>query len=276
MVAFQSDSTFDYCLVVLADARFTESAGPAARTVGTSVFRANRGYALMCAVQSCTLVDCQAIVVVNFQSVATIVIDTARALRAGVGVADRIYALRGTDYVDAGRRREVVTTSIGQTTCLRGLAGDAQLVTEITARDMQRGWFTQADGSPDGNLLLVSIGRSVAGRLTTQIVEIDVTTGAVREVTTLGGWAEFQWPRFSPSETRVAYQQRFSQPTGSIVVVDGKAVYHCKTASSRCVPQWIDNRSLVILDAGSDEKALVVVNVDSGEVKGRYRFDPPQ
>jgi len=66
------------------------------------------------------------------------------------------------------------------------------------------------------------------------------------------------------------------QPTRYIVVVDGKAVYHCKTASSRCVPQWIDDRWLVILDVGLDEKALVVVDADSGEVKGRYRFDPPQ
>ena len=93
MIAFQSDRTFDFCLVVLADARFTESAGPAARTVGTSVFRANRGYALMSAVQSCTLVDCQANLV---QSVAAIAIDTTRAMRASVGVADRIHALRGT------------------------------------------------------------------------------------------------------------------------------------------------------------------------------------
>ena len=148
--------------------------------------------------------------------------------------------------------------------------GDPALVTP------QRGWFTQADGSPDGNLLLVGIGRRVAGRLTSQIVEVDVTTGALREVTSVGGWAEFQWARFSPSGTRIAYQHRLSQPIRSTVVVDRKAVYHCKTASTRCLPQWIDDRSLVILDLGPDEKALVVVNADSGEVKVRYRFDPPQ
>ena len=96
--------------------------------------------------------------------------------------------------------------------------------------------------------------RSVAERLTTQIVEIDV----------------------APSGTRIAYQHRLRQPTRYIVVVDGKAVYQCKTGSRGCVPQWLDDRSLVILDAGSDEKALVVVNADSGEVRGRYRWDPPQ
>ena len=42
------------------------------------------------------------------------------------------------------------------------------------------------------------------------------------------------------------------------------------------VDNVLDIKALVILDAGSDEKALVVVNADSGEVKGRYRFDPPQ
>ena len=140
----------------------------------------------------------------------------------------------------------------------------------------QRGWFGQADGSPDGNLLLVSIGRRVAGRTTSQIVEVDVNTGAVQEVTWVGGWAEFQWPRFSPSGSRIAYQHRLNQPTRYIVVVDGKQVYHCKTVSSRCTPQWIDDRSLVVLDLGPDEKALVVVDADSGEVKGRYRFHPPQ
>ncbi len=146
--------------------------------------------------------------------------------------------------------------------------GDLALVTP------QRGWFSQADRSPDGNLVLVSIGRRVAGRLTTQIVEIDVTTGAVQEVTSLGGWAEFQWARFSPSGTRIAYQHRLNEPTRSMVVVDRKAVYHCKTGSTRCIPQWIDDRSLVILDLGPDEKVLVVVNAESGEVKGRYGFDP--
>ncbi len=59
--------------------------------------------------------------------------------------------------------------------------GDLALVTS------QRGWFLQADRSPDGNLLLVSIGRRVAGRTMSQIVEVDVTTGAVQEVTSVGG-----------------------------------------------------------------------------------------
>ncbi len=136
----------------------------------------------------------------------------------------------------------------GQLFRLGAEGGDPALVTS------QRGWFLQAHGSPDGNLLLVSLGRSVAGRLTTQIVEIDV----------------------APSGTRVAYQHRLEQPTRYIVVVDGKAVYHCKTGSRGCTPQWIDDRSLVILDEGPDEKALVVVDADSGEVKGRYRLDPPQ
>ncbi len=116
----------------------------------------------------------------------------------------------------------------------------------------------------------------MAERLTTQIVEIDVTTGAMQEVTSVGGWTEFRRPRFSPSGTRIAYQHRLEQPTRYTVVVDGKAVYHCKTGSRSCTPQWIDDRSLVILDLGPDEKALVVVNADSGDVYGRYRFDPPQ
>ena len=158
----------------------------------------------------------------------------------------------------------------GQLFRLGAEGGNLTLVTP------QRGWFGQADGSPDGNLLLVSIGRRVAGRGTSQIVEVDVTTGAVQEVTPAGGWTEFQWPRFSPSGTRIAYQHRLNEPTRFVVVVDGKPVYHCKTVSIRCTPQWIDDRSLVIPDLGPDEKALVVVDADSGEVKGRYRFDTPQ
>ncbi len=98
----------------------------------------------------------------------------------------------------------------------------------------------------------------------------------MQEVTSVGSWTEFQRPRFSPSGTRIAYQHRLEQPTRYIVVVDGKAVYQCKTGSGGCAPQWIDDRSLVILDLGPDEKALVVVNADSGDVYGRYRFDPPQ
>ena len=136
----------------------------------------------------------------------------------------------------------------GQLFRLGAEGGDPALVTS------QRGWFLQADRSPDGNLLLVSLGRRVAGRTMSQIVEVDV----------------------APSGTHIAYQHRLEQPTRYIVVVDGKAVYHCKTASSSCTPQWIDDRWLVILDVGLDEKALVVVDADSGEVKGRYRFDPPQ
>jgi len=70
----------------------------------------------------------------------------------------------------------------GQLFRLGAEGGDPALVTP------QRGWFAQMDGSRDGNLLLVSIGRSVAEQLTSQIVEIDVTTGAVQEVTSVGGW----------------------------------------------------------------------------------------
>jgi len=46
----------------------------------------------------------------------------------------------------------------GQLFRLGAEGGDLALVTS------QRGWFGQADRSPDGNLLLVSLGRGVVGR----------------------------------------------------------------------------------------------------------------
>ncbi|MBV9079746.1 MAG: DPP IV N-terminal domain-containing protein [Elusimicrobia bacterium] len=97
-----------------------------------------------------------------------------------------------------------------------------------------RGLWGQADVSPDGRWILISLGQqgpkpadpNEEPPLVSRIVKVDVQNGKLVDVTTPGSWSEFQMPRFSPSEKQTAWIRQ-GEPDASgfskaALIVDGK------------------------------------------------------
>lgn len=131
------------------------------------------------------------------------------------------------------------------------------------------GWYGQISVSADGRWALAGVGQQAEGRLTTQLIRIDLATGETSPVTPVGEWADYQWPRFSPSARFIAYVRQHEMDTDSwprqSLVVDDRSVYFCAGFPKRLDFAWINDRSLVA--SCGDE--IVILNAANGKVKGK-------
>jgi hypothetical protein len=124
--------------------------------------------------------------------------------------------------------------------------------------------FGQIVLSPDGHRIAVNRSRpNDTG--SSQLVSVELATGAVTPLRAAGGWAEFQWPKWSPDGKRVSWLARTGTKDGmplSVVVVDGKPVTKPANVS---VYEWLTDTTMVVVEL----EAITVVDVTSGKELGR-------
>jgi hypothetical protein len=108
--------------------------------------------------------------------------------------------------------------------------------------------FGQFRRSRDGRSLVALKG--ISGK-SSQVVRIDVASGAISPITPLGNWGEYQRPVFSPSGKQVAYFHKTGMSSGIIsgdVVVDGKPVAKFTHTGKL---EWVNERVLGVRDSCS-------------------------
>ena len=120
--------------------------------------------------------------------------------------------------------------------------------------------------SPDGKRIAVSRNKP-NDTSSSQLVAIELATGTSTPISKPGEWAEFQWPKWSPSGKKTAWIARVGMEGGvprSVLVVDGKAVTRPAGLSDY---YWLSETAVALVE----EKALVVVDVTSGKELGRKK-----
>ena len=123
----------------------------------------------------------------------------------------------------------------------------------------------QEDISPDGRWL--TLLKSDWTNHTSQLFKVELGTGTVATITNIGQWAEYQWPKLSPSQSRIAYEHKLSTAglPRSDLIVDGRTVY---SFTGYRKLYWIDESTLALLN----ESILTVVDVNTGQVKSESRL----
>lgn len=129
----------------------------------------------------------------------------------------------------------------------------------------QTAWYGRPVLSPDGRWIVVHAGQKPEGTLRSQLWRIDLTSGEVTRVTPLGRWGEYQRPALSPGQGRLAYhwQQTYDRHSKKgIVVANGRELYPHEGIARVF---WIDDDTIAVLA----RKELVVIDVNSGQIRGR-------
>jgi hypothetical protein len=122
----------------------------------------------------------------------------------------------------------------------------------------------QIKGSPDGRRITAVAG--AIGSRTSQVVTMDLHSGAVTPISPPSGWADLQWPSWSPSGRHIAWQQSAgtNKKPRAAVMVDGKAVAEDGTHT------WLSDSTLAL----STAKALVVLDLSTGRELGHVDYPP--
>lgn len=84
-----------------------------------------------------------------------------------------------------------------------------------------------------------------------ELLELNFKTGQVSAITKEGGWTEFQWPKYSPDGTKIAYMhhQQISTPKNNVeLIVDGKEVYSFRGDGRQF---WINDQTLGLIESAS-------------------------
>lgn len=101
------------------------------------------------------------------------------------------------------------------------------------------------------------------GTESSQVVEKDFKTGQLRELSPKGGFTDYQWPSFSPSDAKVAFK------AGGTLQVDGKAL-----VPSFDVMQyfWIEDDVIAMtrFDGTRNGYELQIARVSDHKVLGTY------
>ena len=143
---------------------------------------------------------------------------------------------------------------------LRFTPGDAAPVPLTRAG----GHYGQLDVSRDGRWVLAGLGKFAS---TSQVVKIAMSSGEATPITSVGKWAEHQWPEFSPSGTRIAHIRQVGlAPSGqpkTVLVVEGRSLHTCM---ERLIYRWIDDRTLAL----ECQQELVILDAETAKEKGRY------
>ena len=118
--------------------------------------------------------------------------------------------------------------------------------------------------SPDGRRIAANRSRP-NDTSSSQFVSVDLESGAVAPLREAGGWAEFQWPKWSPDGKRVSWLARTGMTDGmpqSVVVVDGKPLTKPANVS---MYEWLTDTTMAVIEL----EAIAVVDVTSGNELGR-------
>src|SRR6266540_3217974 len=142
----------------------------------------------------------------------------------------------------------------------------------------------QVDVSRDGRKLAIVVSPSSPKWSSSQLLVIDLAGEPKKglPITPLGRWAEYQWPKFSPSGERTAYiHQVGREQIGnskafraiSELAIDGKSQFRFNGFGR---PTWIDESTVALTYSppSGDRKGveLVVWNVDAAREVARHQI----
>ncbi len=130
------------------------------------------------------------------------------------------------------------------------------------------------DAKDYGQIVVHSDGRRIAASWnkfgspgSSQLIAVDLADGKVTPLTKPGGWADFEWPRWSPSGKRTSWLARTGMKEDlpqSVLVVDGKEI--TKPANLQDY-HWLTENTLVVVEA----EALAVIDANTGKELGRKK-----
>lgn len=118
--------------------------------------------------------------------------------------------------------------------------------------------------SSDGQWIVATRSKSGATS-TSQIVRIELATGATNPLSAVGAWADYQWPSWSPSGKQTAWLARVGSDLAapkSVVVVAGKPLTQPKDLA---YAEWLSESTLLV----QETEALVVLDAATGKELGR-------
>lgn len=139
------------------------------------------------------------------------------------------------------------------------------------------------DISPDGRWLLARADepREARGKdPRSQIVKINLNNYEVIPLTPVGGWAEYQWPKSSPSGKHILYQWQngLEEKEGKScpkenIVVDGKNIYASNNPQGLSDCSWIDDDTIAFTSVSTNnELEIIIIDRATGEIKGQHRI----
>jgi Tol biopolymer transport system component len=127
--------------------------------------------------------------------------------------------------------------------------------------------FGQIAASSDGKFIVST--RAVGDR--SKIVKIDLPTEDITTLSPEGTFAEYQWPRISPSGRHISYARIVHSPPTSqetAFIVDGKVIFHTNGPQQPApLMQWIDDNTIAV----SDRDDIIIVNAQNGAEINRYK-----
>ena len=124
--------------------------------------------------------------------------------------------------------------------------------------------YGQITLSPDGKELAVSSSKP-NDTSSSQLLRVELASGKTTPITKPGAWAEFQWPKWSPSGKQLAWFAQVSFKEGipkSVLVVEGKTV----SKPAQVFEFFWLTESVIILQ---EQQAIVVLDVATGKELSR-------
>jgi hypothetical protein len=135
---------------------------------------------------------------------------------------------------------------------------------KVTVLYKEAAEFGQIELSPDGRQIALSTNKP-NDTSSAQLVTLDLASGKVTPLSKPGEWAQYQWPKWSPSGRRMGWLERTGMVEGrplSVLAVDGKVI----TKPAELVDYlWLTDTSLVVVGL----EALLVVDAGTGKELGR-------
>ena len=128
------------------------------------------------------------------------------------------------------------------------------------------GELSQITVSPDGKWIAALTSSP------DRLVKVNLTNYEVVPLTPAGEFAEYQWPKISPSGKHVLYERRSGMKDGIPILevtVDGKKLY---TSSGLSDYSWVDDRVIAFTQRTSDNGLeIMVIDSATGKTVGRHK-----
>jgi hypothetical protein len=101
-----------------------------------------------------------------------------------------------------------------------------------------------------------------------QIVKIDLENFKITPITPIGAWAEYQWPKFSPSGKKILYEWQNDNGKPMIdIAVDGNRIYSALKIFNLF---WIDDNTIAFTSTNKNyDLEIFIINSDTGKVNGQ-------
>ena len=147
-------------------------------------------------------------------------------------------------------------------------------ILSISSSDSAKDNIEMGQENLSGDQQWIAFDRLNWTRQTSQLMRMNLKSGEIIAITDIGGWAEYQWPIFSPSGKKIVYEHQTNSkpnPNGpsrlpqSDLVIDGKTVYSFEGYRKL---YWIDESTIVLIGA-----IITVIDTDAGIVKAKFKLN---